>query len=138
LSSVDLTRLGAAALKQVDAFLSAEREQAVMKANKPSKYRNVKCKLGDMTFDSKAEMARYVQLDLYRRAGHITDLERQVKFPIAVNGMHICTWIADFRYTEVATGEVITEDYKGFKTPVYNLKKKLIRAVYGINIKETK
>jgi hypothetical protein len=34
-------------------------------------------------------------------------------------------------------GALVVEDVKGMRTPVYNLKKKLIRAVYGFVIKET-
>ena len=33
-------------------------------------------------------------------------------------------------------GNVITEDVKGVKTAVYQLKKKLMKAIYGIDILE--
>lgn len=86
-------------------------------------------------FDSKAEARRYDALRLAERAGEITALELQPAFPIAVNGRAICTYRADFRYTDRA-GRVVVEDVKGVKTPVYRLKKKLTEAQYGITITE--
>ena len=35
-------------------------------------------------------------------------------------------------------GDVIVEDVKGYRTEAYQLKKKLMRAVYGIEITEVK
>jgi len=69
-------------------------------------------------------------------AGEIINLELQPKFPIEVNGIKICTYIADFRYKE-RDGTEVVEDCKGFKTDVYRLKKKLVKAIYGIEILET-
>jgi len=34
-------------------------------------------------------------------------------------------------------GKEVIEDVKGFKTPVYRLKKKLMLAIHGIDILET-
>ena len=44
----------------------------------------------------------------------------------------------DVRYAEVAgtRGEIIVEDVKGMKTPVYQLKKKIVEALYGLQISE--
>lgn len=38
--------------------------------------------------------------------------------------------------TDDERGARIVEDVKGFKTPVYRLKKKLVEALYGIQIRE--
>jgi hypothetical protein len=45
---------------------------------------------------------------------------------------------ADFRYEEVATSAVVVEDVKSpvTKTAVYRLKKKLVKALYGVEIIE--
>jgi hypothetical protein len=45
---------------------------------------------------------------------------------------------ADFRYEVIATGEVVVEDVKSTatKTAVYCLKKKLVKALYDIEIVE--
>jgi hypothetical protein len=53
---------------------------------------------------------------------------------VEVQGKLICTYVADFKYLE--NGKEVVEDVKGFKTPVYKLKKKLVEAIYGIEIIE--
>ena len=70
------------------------------------------------------------------KSGLIRNLELQPRFKIEINGKHICDYYADFRYDNTI-GTVIIEDAKGFKTPVYRLKKKLIEASYNIKISET-
>lgn len=105
-------------------------------AQRTSKYRNTKVVLDGVTFDSKAEASRFASLKLRERIGEITDLELQVRFPLVVNGQKVTTYVADFRYREADTGAVIVEDVKGVRTPVYRLKKKLMRAVHGIEVVE--
>lgn len=133
---INLSILGPNALRQIDNFLIAEQAQKELRVEKPSKYRAQRVEFEDVRFDSNAELERWQELRMLVRAGHIMDLERQVKYPIAVNGFHICTWVADFQYCEVSTGETIVEDVKGCKTPVYRLKKRLVEAVYGFKITE--
>lgn len=86
-------------------------------------------------FPSKGEAGRWQELKLLEAAGAIKGLKRQIPFPLVVNGVKIGSYIADFEYDE--GGERVVEDYKGVRTPVYNLKKKLVRALYGIEIFET-
>ena len=100
-----------------------------------SKYRNVKTCVDGIRFDSKREAEYYAMLKLRKYAGEIVSFELQKPFPIIVNGIKICTYKADFvEYDKDGNRTVI--DVKGFKTPVYNLKKKLMKAVYGIDIIE--
>ena len=100
-----------------------------------SKYRAVKTEVDGITFDSKREAARYMELVLLERAGEISHLELQPKYDCVVNGHNSCTYKADFRYFD-ANGSVV-EDVKGMKTPVYRLKKKLVEALYpGVTIQE--
>lgn len=106
---------------------------------KRGKYRNVKTVVDGIVFDSIGEAERYKELKLLERAGEISDLRLQVPYSIDVNGHHICVYKSDFDY--VQDGEEITEDHKGGKsatciTPVYRLKKKLMKAVHGIEIQE--
>lgn len=75
-------------------------------------------------------------LKLLRFTGDISDLRLQVPYEIIVNGQKICKYIADFVYTK--NGNVVVEDVKGFPTAVYKLKKKLMKAVHGIEIQEVK
>lgn len=108
-----------------------------LKPKKKSKYRNRKVVHEGMTFDSNKEYRRWIELNILEKAGHITDLKRQVSFDLGV-----CRYKADFTYmvfvgqNGVLIKEVV-EDVKGFKTQVYKLKKKLMEQVYGIEIKET-
>ena len=88
-------------------------------------------------FASKFEAQRYAALNLQQKTGHITNLQTQVTYPIKVNGVHICKYVADFTYKNLA-GDLVVEDTKGHEkavTEVFKLKRKLIGAQYGIDIK---
>jgi hypothetical protein len=102
-----------------------------------SKYGNKKCVMNGVTFDSIGERDRYFYLTDAQRRGEITHLVTQQKFPLWVGDMHVCDYIADFVYTKnTASGPVpIVEDFKGMQTDVFRLKKKLMLAVLGIEIK---
>jgi hypothetical protein len=101
-----------------------------------SKYRNVKTVLDGITFASKREAMRYAELKLLAKAGKITGLECQPRFLLAVNGVKIATYVADFSYHAIGKSEYIVEDAKGMKTPIYKLKAKLMKACHGIDIVE--
>ena len=101
-----------------------------------SKYRNTKTIIDGIQFDSKAEASRYQELLLLQRAGVIHSLELQPRYDLVVNGCKLGFYRGDFRYIDVATGQSVTEDVKGVATPVYKLKKKLVKALYGIDIVE--
>lgn len=112
--------------------------------NGRSKYRAKKTVVGDITFDSRAEAERYGVLVMLEKAGEISDLKRQVAFILEVNGTKICTYRCDFTYrlkgrsvNGVAQQALIVEDVKGFRTRDYVLKRKLMKACYGIDILET-
>lgn len=103
---------------------------------RPHKYRASPTVVDGIGFASKAEAARYSTLKMLERANEIEDLELQPKFTVEVNGVHICDYFADFRYTDCREGLQVTEDVKGVKTPVYKLKKRLVEAVHGVTITE--
>lgn len=104
---------------------------------KTTKYRAVRTTVDGITFASKKEAARYTELKLLQKAGEITDLKLQPKIVLNAGGVHICDYRADFFYYDRKTQTLIYEDCKGFKTPVYRLKKKLALALVGIEIRET-
>ena len=85
-------------------------------------------------YDSKLEKDWAVKLRLLERAGHIQDLQEQVNYILVVNDVLICQYIADFVYTE--DGKTVVADAKGMSTREYILKKKLMKAIYGVDIKE--
>lgn len=112
-----------------------------------NKYRAVRTTVDGHDFASKKEAARYCELLLRLKAKEIKQLELQPSFPIVIGGEKICTYRADFRYKELDQEHVrrggslyyhdVVEDVKGFKTAIYRIKKKLVKAVYRIEIKET-
>lgn len=100
-----------------------------------NKYNARKAQEDGYTFDSLMEQRRYRELKLLQQAGLITGLEVHPRYPLIVNGVKVCVYEADFRYTQ--NGRQVVEDAKGVKTDVYKLKRKLMRAVHGIEIVET-
>lgn len=104
---------------------------------KKNKYSAKKTIVDGITFHSKAEAEYYKTLKLLKAAGQITRIELQKPFKINIAGKWICTYYADFE-VHYANGVVEVVDVKGVKTPVYNLKKKLMAAVLKINIVEIK
>lgn len=107
---------------------------------KTNKYRNIKTTRalpdGSLAkFDSKREAARWDELCLMQKAGAISNLQRQVKFSLDVNSSHICNYICDFSYD--AGNKRIVEDVKGVRTAVFIMKKKLLKALFSIDILET-
>ena len=99
-----------------------------------NKYRAIPTVVDGIRFASKAEARRYGELKLLVFAKEIYNLSLQPTFPIIVNGSKICTYVADFRYEK--DDQLVIEDVKGMRTPVYKLKKKLVEALYGITITE--
>jgi hypothetical protein len=101
------------------------------------KYNAIPTTVDGRKFPSRAEANRYGELKLMEKAGVICGLELQPKYKCYVNGLLVCTYAGDFRYRDNDTRELVIEDVKGYKTPVYKLKKKLVKACYGIDIYET-
>lgn len=117
-----------------------------------SKYGNRKVSVGGMTFDSQKEYRRFCELSLLERAGQIHDLRRQVKYvlipaqyePDAIGPKggvkrgklleREVSYVADFVYTQ--DGKTVVEDSKGFRTPEYIIKRKLMLHIHNIKIKE--
>ncbi len=98
-----------------------------------SKYGAKKVRADGITFDSKAEYARYLQLRLLEKAGKIFDLYVHKPIPLIVNGVTVGHYEADFIY--YANKTVVVEDVKGVKTHLYRLKKRILEA-NGIKITE--
>lgn len=102
---------------------------------------------------SKREHYRAQELRLMERAGLISDLREQVPYVLIpaqygecgknfkgratrVLLERACSYVADFVYTDKATGRTVVEDTKGFRTKEYIIKRKLMLHVHGIRIKE--
>lgn len=107
-----------------------------MRQNQRNKYGNKRTVINGKKFASKKEGERYKALALLQSAGHISLLQTQVPFILEINGVKVCKYIADFVYYD-KQGRRIVEDTKGFRTPEYKLKAKLMRAIHGIEILES-
>lgn len=85
---------------------------------------------------SKKEARRSQELNLLVRCGSIADLREQVRYEIIPKqeGERAAHYIADFVYR--VGEETVVEDAKGFGTPAYVLKRKLMLKVHGIHIQE--
>ncbi len=122
-----------------------------------SKYGSRKETVDGITFDSRKEAARYQELKLLERAGEVSDLQLQRKFVLIPAQRELsmeiyekgpkkgcfkpgkllereCSYIADFVYNQ--NGECVVEDTKGFRTPEYIVKRKLMLKEFGIRIRE--
>lgn len=109
----------------------------IVRGRRRGKYGAIKTTVDGITFDSKKEAARYVQLRNMQQRGEIADLEMQVRYRLEVNGLKIADYVADFVYFDAAKARPIVEDVKGVRTAVYKLKCKLMEAIHGIEILET-
>ena len=81
-------------------------------------------------FDSKAEKDRYLELLMLQKSGQLKNLRRQVVYELlpAAYGEQAVTYKADFVYE--TGGKTIVEDYKGFQTAAYKIKRKLFKQKY--------
>lgn len=107
------------------------------------KYGNRKVTLDGHSFDSKREAGRYGEIKLLERTGQITDLELQPRFELIPKQRRddgkperACEYVADFRYTDVRTGQQVIEDAKGMRTRDHIVKRKLMLQVHGISVRE--
>lgn len=105
------------------------------------KYGNRKTVVDGITFDSAKEARRWGELRLLEKAREIDSLTRQPRYRIMVGGIKVCDYVGDFRYyshrpENNGLTELVVEDVKGMKTAVYRLKKKLMLACHGIEIRE--
>jgi hypothetical protein len=121
------------------------------KQAKIPKFRNKKKIVNGLEFDSTKEARRYQDLVLMQSAGRISKLTRQTEYELKVNGILICIYVADFSYVQFVPGPDagkgwigvyhghVVEDVKSKATrklPVYAIKKKLMKAIHGIEIQE--
>lgn len=109
-----------------------------------NKYHARKTTIDGITFDSRAEAARYTELKLLERAGEITSLVLQPEFELipgyTKNGRKVRSvkYIADFMYTD-RNGKTVIEDVKGVRTKEFLLKKKIFEWKYqNLTITEVK
>lgn len=103
-----------------------------------NKFGNQRTQVDGHYFASKREAARYAELRLLERANQIEGLRLQPHLKLAVNGEHVCTYVADFAYKKPGDSRETFEDVKGHRTALFILKKKLVKACHGIDVVEVR
>ena len=100
------------------------------------KYNARKTEVDGIKFDSKMESDRYLQLKQMQEEGIISNLQLQVPIEILpkFKKYRALRYIADFVY--ILDGVEVVEDVKGFKTDVYQIKKRLLDQLKGIELNE--
>lgn len=103
-----------------------------------NKYHAKKVQFDGLWFSSIFERDRYIQLKELEKLGVISNLQTQVKYEVIPKqiGERSAHYIADFVYEH--NGNIVVEDTKGYRTPDYILKRKLMLWVNGIKIQEVK
>lgn len=103
-----------------------------------AKHKNRKVVVDGLTFDSAKEARRWRMLATLESDGEIRLLQRQVPIIAEINGISVFRFVADFTYrNEIG---IVVEDVKSEHTrrlPVYRLKKKILKALLGLDILET-
>ena len=107
-------------------------------AKNRSKYKNRKVERGGIKYDSGKEAKRAFDLEIKQRKGEVSELKRQVKFVLqdsfkipskktkqGFETIKEIAYIADFTY--FMGGQFYIEDVKGYKTPEYKIKAKMLR-----------
>ena len=99
------------------------------KAPKANKHGAIKTKIDDINFDSKMESRRYLQLKLMRKVGEIDFFLRQTAFDLPGGVKYRCDFQIFWK-----DGKVTFEDVKGHETKDFIMKKKMVKALFGIDI----
>lgn len=103
-----------------------------------TKYRNQITEYGGHKYHSKKEAAYAQELDWKVKMKEVVKWERQVAMQINFAGIKVTTYICDFVVTYHDRVEYV--DVKGYKKgaayDIFRIKKKLVLAVYGIEIIE--
>lgn len=133
-ASIPLEQLKASKVAEINWQAIEELEKPEKK--KRSKYGNSKTEVDGIKFDSEKEANRYKELRLLLKAGEIGLFRMQVEYELNPGGTHSLKYVADFVYIITATGETVVEDVKGFRTREYKKKRRLMKKVHRIVIKE--
>jgi uncharacterized membrane protein len=119
--------------------MSAAQYQATLgKPQKKAKYGNRKVTIDGITFDSVTEGRFYSELKLREKAGEVYEVQMQTPYALTVNGQLVCTYKPDFCFYDAIAKRQRVVDVKGVQTKDFIIKKKLMRAVHGIEVEIVK
>ena len=112
------------------------------KQKKLNKYGAIRTKNADgTTSDSKREARWDAAIFMAAKEACVAyEVIRKEKYPLIVNGKKVCYYVCDWAIYAIGNNgtkyHIATADCKGFKTPIYRLKKKMFKAMYGYDIIE--
>ena len=98
---------------------------------KKHKYNAKKTERDGFNFDSQKEARRYDQLLLLKESGDVLFFMMQCPFHLPGNVKYRVDFLVFW-----SDGNVSVEDVKGFRTPQYKMKKKMVESLYPITIQE--
>lgn len=99
----------------------------------PNKFKAVPTVVDGFRFDSKAEARYYGELKLRVADGGVLYFLRQVPFHLPGS----VRYVVDFMEVH-SDGSVHYVDVKGFETPAFKIKKKLVESLYPVEIEVVK
>lgn len=100
----------------------------LQKQRRVKNYQSCRCHQGHI-HHSRGEAGWCNNLELRKKAGDIADYETQVSYDFIVNGKKVCGHRPDFR-VHGTDGSVWIEEYKGWGSEIWRLKKALFEALY--------
>jgi hypothetical protein len=95
------------------------------------KFKAQRCRQDGFKFASKKELKRYNELKILQQTGEVKFFQRQTPWHLP-GGVK---YVLDFQ-VKWSNGNDTYEDVKGYKTPLYLTKKKMVEAIYPIRITE--
>lgn len=95
------------------------------------KFRAVQCEADGIKFSSQRERARYQALQLAQQQGEVVMFLRQTPFHLPGGVKYVCDFLVFWQ-----DGSCTVEDVKGYRTPQYKAKRKMVEALYPVEITE--
>lgn len=106
---------------------------------KPNKYGAKKTIVDGITFDSKREAAYYGELKIREKLGEVSAVELQRPFKLlGPKGELLCTYKCDFAFWDHIVDRFRVIDVKGIETRDFKIKKRMMRAMNGIEVEVVK
>lgn len=99
-----------------------------------NKYNNLLTEYNGVKYHSRLEAKYAALLDIRQKAKEVENIKRQERFPLEVNGEKIGTYVADFSFFDKVKKVNRVVDIKGVETDLFKIKKKLMKAVHGIDV----
>lgn len=114
------------------------RQLLSQKKKRGNKFNAKRVLLDGICFDSKAEANYYAALKLREKANEVTDIELQRWYDLIVNGVLVARYRADFTFYDRLLRNRRIIDVKGVETRDFKMKRKLMKACFGLDIEVVK